>query len=123
MKPDVRRHGPRDRRLTDDGRARSGRPARRACAGGRLVADRGRNSLPAGTRYVAQAAGGVREAPATGIPLADGRDEQALGAPRGAAPPGAVRRRRARSGTTLLWLMLDAHPSLTIPPETHFIPS
>jgi hypothetical protein len=28
----------------------------------------------------------------------------------------------ARSGTTLLRLMLDAHPDLTIPPETHFIP-
>ncbi|MGI8460925.1 MAG: sulfotransferase family protein [Solirubrobacterales bacterium] len=28
----------------------------------------------------------------------------------------------ARSSTTLLRLMLDAHPELTIPPETHFIP-
>ena len=27
-----------------------------------------------------------------------------------------------RSGTTLLRLMLDAHPALTIPPETHFAP-
>jgi Sulfotransferase family len=27
-----------------------------------------------------------------------------------------------RSGTTLLRLMLDAHPGLTIPPETHFAP-
>ena len=27
-----------------------------------------------------------------------------------------------RSGTTLLRMMLDAHPGLTIPPETHFIP-
>jgi Sulfotransferase family len=26
-----------------------------------------------------------------------------------------------RSGTTLLRLMLDAHPQLTIPPETHFV--
>jgi hypothetical protein len=26
-----------------------------------------------------------------------------------------------RSGTTLLRLMLDAHPELTIPPETHFV--
>ena len=47
----------------------------------------------------------------------------------------AARRRRAkspppapfvvgvsRSGTTLLRLMLDAHPDLAIPPETHFIP-
>lgn len=27
-----------------------------------------------------------------------------------------------RSGTTLLRLMLDAHPDLSIPPETHFVP-
>ena len=27
-----------------------------------------------------------------------------------------------RSGTTLLRLMLDSHPELTIPPETHFTP-
>jgi hypothetical protein len=27
-----------------------------------------------------------------------------------------------RSGTTLLRLMLDAHPDLTMPPETHFVP-
>lgn len=28
-----------------------------------------------------------------------------------------------RSGTTLLRLMLDAHPQLAIPPETHFLPT
>jgi hypothetical protein len=28
----------------------------------------------------------------------------------------------SRSGTTLLRLMLDAHPQLAIPPETHFVP-
>lgn len=28
-----------------------------------------------------------------------------------------------RSGTTLLRLMLDAHPDLSIPPETHFVPA
>src|SRR3954470_24848662 len=28
----------------------------------------------------------------------------------------------SRSGTTLLRMMLDAHPDLTIPPETHFVP-
>ncbi|HEY8465721.1 MAG TPA: sulfotransferase [Solirubrobacterales bacterium] len=27
-----------------------------------------------------------------------------------------------RSGTTLLRLMLDAHPAMAIPPETHFVP-
>jgi Sulfotransferase family len=27
-----------------------------------------------------------------------------------------------RSGTTLLRMMLDAHPRLTVPPETHFVP-
>jgi hypothetical protein len=44
--------------------------------------------------------------------------------------PGALARRRPapfvvgvnRSGTTLLRLMLDAHPDLAIPPETHFVP-
>lgn len=29
----------------------------------------------------------------------------------------------ARSGTTLLRLMLDAHPSMSIPAETHFVPA
>lgn len=29
----------------------------------------------------------------------------------------------SRSGTTLLRLMLDAHPELAIPPETHFVPT
>jgi len=50
------------------------------------------------------------------------------------APEGAARRERkdvppspfivgvGRSGTTLLRLMLDAHPDLVIPAETHFIP-
>lgn len=28
-----------------------------------------------------------------------------------------------RSGTTLLRLMLDSHPELAIPPETHFVPN
>jgi sulfotransferase family protein len=28
-----------------------------------------------------------------------------------------------RSGTTLLRLMLDAHPAMAIPPETHFLPA
>jgi hypothetical protein len=27
-----------------------------------------------------------------------------------------------RSGTTLLRMMLDAHPGMTVPPETHFVP-
>src|SRR5687767_12398889 len=27
-----------------------------------------------------------------------------------------------RSGTTLLRMMLDAHPQLVLPPETHFVP-
>jgi len=50
--------------------------------------------------------------------------------------PGSLRRSRqvpgppvpfivgvTRSGTTLLRLMLDAHPDLAVPPETHFVPS
>lgn len=48
-----------------------------------------------------------------------GRDPNAP--PRGAAPAIFVVG-VARSGTTLLRLMLDAHPRLAIPPETHFIP-
>jgi hypothetical protein len=43
-----------------------------------------------------------------------GRDEP------GAAAPFVVG--VGRSGTTLLRLMLDAHPDLAIPPETHFMP-
>ena len=42
-------------------------------------------------------------------------------APRG-TPPAVFLVGVARSGTTLLRLMLDAHPELAIPPETHFIP-
>jgi Sulfotransferase family len=45
---------------------------------------------------------------------------------RGAAPPGPPAPfvvGLGRSGTTLLRLMLDAHPELTIPPETHFVPT
>jgi hypothetical protein len=43
---------------------------------------------------------------------------------RGAGPPGPPAPfvvGLGRSGTTLLRLMLDAHPALTIPPETHFV--
>jgi hypothetical protein len=39
-----------------------------------------------------------------------------------AGPPAPFIVGVARSGTTLLRLMLDAHPELAIPPETHFIP-
>jgi Sulfotransferase family len=42
--------------------------------------------------------------------------------PRTAGPPAPFIVGVARSGTTLLRLMLDAHPELAIPPETHFIP-
>jgi Sulfotransferase family len=38
------------------------------------------------------------------------------------APPAPFIVGVPRSGTTLLRLMLDAHPELTIPPETHFLP-
>ncbi len=48
-----------------------------------------------------------------------GRDPDAP--PRGAEPAIFIVG-VARSGTTLLRLMLDAHPELAIPPETHFIP-
>jgi hypothetical protein len=38
-------------------------------------------------------------------------------------PPMPIVVGSARSGTTLLRLMLDSHPLLAIPPETHFIPA
>ena len=38
------------------------------------------------------------------------------------APPAPFVVGVGRSGTTLLRLMLDAHPELAIPPETHFVP-
>jgi hypothetical protein len=39
-----------------------------------------------------------------------------------AHPPAPFILGAPRSGTTLLRMMLDAHPQLAIPPETHFIP-
>ena len=39
-----------------------------------------------------------------------------------ARPPAPFVVGLTRSGTTLLRMMLDAHPLLTIPPETHFVP-
>jgi hypothetical protein len=49
------------------------------------------------------------EAPVEGVPGHEG-------------PPAPFVVGVTRSGTTLLRMMLDAHPQLTIPPETHFIP-
>src|SRR5438093_2469600 len=43
-------------------------------------------------------------------------------APKGPRPPAPFVVGVSRSGTTLLRFMLDAHPELAIPPETHFIP-
>ena len=40
----------------------------------------------------------------------------------GGRPPAPFVVGANRSGTTLLRMMLDAHPLLTIPPETHFVP-
>src|SRR5690606_22340526 len=45
-----------------------------------------------------------------------------LRARRAAGPPAPFVVGVGRSGTTLLRLMLDAHPELAIPPETHFLP-
>lgn len=42
---------------------------------------------------------------------------------RAAPPPMPVIVGAARSGTTLLRMMLDSHPELAIPPETHFLPT
>ena len=52
---------------------------------------------------------GDDEAPVDGVPAYEG-------------PPAPFIVGVTRSGTTLLRMMLDAHPQLTIPPETHFIP-
>ncbi len=46
----------------------------------------------------------------------------AVGRARTAPPPAPFVVGATRSGTTLLRLMLDAHPGLAIPSETHFIP-
>jgi hypothetical protein len=53
--------------------------------------------------------------------VADPRTSDRNGAP-GARPPVPFIVGVGRSGTTLLRLMLDAHPDLAIPPETHFVP-
>ena len=45
-----------------------------------------------------------------------------LGRSRSGPPPAPFVVGVGRSGTTLLRLMLDAHPALAIPPETHFVP-
>jgi len=42
---------------------------------------------------------------------------------RPAGPPAPFIVGVTRSGTTLLRLMLDAHPDMAIPPETHFVPA
>ena len=47
------------------------------------------------------------------------RDGDGVDEPR---PPAPFVVGLTRSGTTLLRMMLDAHPLLTIPPETHFVP-
>jgi hypothetical protein len=49
------------------------------------------------------------------------RRRRMLGSPPGAPAPFVVG--VGRSGTTLLRLMLDAHPAMAIPPETHFVPA
>ena len=49
------------------------------------------------------------------------RRRRMVGSPPGAPAPFIVG--VGRSGTTLLRLMLDAHPRLAIPPETHFVPA
>ena len=43
-------------------------------------------------------------------------------APDGERPPAPFVVGMNRSGTTLLRMMLDSHPELAIPPETHFVP-
>jgi hypothetical protein len=49
-------------------------------------------------------------------------DEPIAGVDANEGPPAPFVVGVTRSGTTLLRMMLDAHPQLTIPPETHFVP-
>ena len=103
-----------DRRL-----ARADEPA-----GAKRVRERRRRPAGRARLPVGEAAAADASAPAT----AGNRDEPA---PRrlsnlfGRAtyrPPFPFVVGMNRSGTTLLRMMLDAHPELTIPPETHFVP-
>lgn len=59
---------------------------------------------------------GSRQGQRTG-PLADERAEARMDRPPSPFVVGV-----GRCGTTLLRLMIDAHPDLAVPPETHFIP-
>ena len=49
------------------------------------------------------------------------RRRRLIGSPPGAPAPFVVG--VGRSGTTLLRMMLDSHPAIAIPPETHFVPA
>jgi Sulfotransferase family len=58
------------------------------------------------------------------IEVHESADDEAAadGVPGHEGPPAPFVVGVTRSGTTLLRMMLDAHPQMTIPPETHFIP-
>jgi Sulfotransferase family len=55
-------------------------------------------------------------------PRTEVRPEEIEAIPGHEGPPAPFVVGVTRSGTTLLRMMLDAHPQLTIPPETHFVP-
>ena len=127
MKPDVGGADRRDRATRRPGRAGAARRGRRATPrGAELVADgrRLRRADPsAAIGRVAPRPGDEgpprahpQRSPATGA--AAGRSGAAPTAP----PPAPFVVGATRSGTTLLRLMLDAHPEIAIPSETHFIP-
>ena len=121
MKPDVAGLTAAIERLADPGRARAAR--RRAPVASReelrLGADR-RRTTPSCSPGLA-----VREGPPRDRPLRAGwRSRRTRDPPRRrrARPPAPFVVGATRSGTTLLRLMLDAHPEIAIPSETHFIP-
>jgi hypothetical protein len=88
---------------------------------------RGGVAVPGGGRFLGRLGAWAR-GPLTGM-RTPGQDEgQGRGASQpeeragaGGAVPAPFIVGAERSGTTLLRLMLDAHPELAIPPETHFI--
>jgi hypothetical protein len=75
-----------------------------------------------------QASGGARPARIWGKSVSPlralaGRAARRPARPRQPPPPAPFVIGAVRSGTTLLRLMLDSHPDLAIPPETHFVPA
>ena len=147
--PRARRRAPR-RRWRRPAGAAAGGPARRPTSGSAAHALAARAADRAADRRLARGderrrpRASSRPSPATCSPSSATTCHPAAGAsrirPSSARLSRYLRRRRlrgrsepahpapfvvgvGRSGTTLLRMMLDAHPQLAIPPETHFVPA